>query len=240
MSPRQAETRLIVALDVDSLDAAAELVRRLGPTVEWYKIGKQLFTRYGPAAVQRLKDAGKRVFLDLKFHDIPNTVAQAVRSAAAVGADLTNVHASGGPAMLRAAALAGRDAGIRVIAVTVLTSMDRAELAAIGLDLDPVDQVLRLAALSRDCGIAGVVCSPLEVVPIRQACGQDFVLVVPGIRPAGAPGDDQKRIMTPAQAAAAGTDYIVVGRPITAALDPALAAAVVLREIAAGAPAAGQ
>jgi orotidine-5'-phosphate decarboxylase len=227
-----AKTRLIVALDVDTLEAAAQLVLRLGPAVEWYKVGKQLFTRHGPAAVQQLKDAGKQVFLDLKFHDIPNTVAQAVRSAAAIGADLTNVHAAGGPAMLRGAAQAARESGILVTAVTVLTSMDRAELAAVGVDIEPAQQVVRLAVLSRDCGIPGVVCSPLEVALIRQACGADFVLVVPGIRPAGAALDDQKRVMTPRQAAEAGTNFIVVGRPITAAEDPAAAAAAVLRDLA--------
>ena len=230
--PGPAKTQLIVALDVDTLDAAAHLVYRLGPAVEWYKVGKQLFTRHGPAAVRQLKEAGKHVFLDLKFHDIPNTVAQAVRSAAAIGADLTNVHASGGPAMLRGAAQAARESGILVIAVTVLTSMDRAELAAIGLDLDPAQQVVRLATLSRDCGVPGVVCSPLEVPLVRQACGLEFVLVVPGIRPAGAQSDDQKRVMTPRQAAEAGTNFIVVGRPITAAEDPAAAAAAVLRDLA--------
>jgi orotidine-5'-phosphate decarboxylase len=233
MNPHDpAKTRLIVALDVDTLDAAAHLVERLGAAVEWYKVGKQLFTRHGPAAVRLLKEAGKRVFLDLKFHDIPNTVAQAVRSAAAIGADLTNVHASGGPSMLRAAAQAGRESGILVTAVTVLTSMDQAELAAVGVDLDPAQQVVRLAVLSRDCGISGVVCSPLEVPLIRLACGPDFVLVVPGIRPAGSGSDDQKRIMTPGQAAAAGTDFIVVGRPITAAPDALAAASAILAELA--------
>ncbi len=229
--PVPSKTRLIVALDVDTLEAAARLVHGLGPAVEWYKVGKQLFTRHGPAAVRQLKDAGKQVFLDLKFHDIPNTVAQAIRAAAAIGADLTNVHAGGGPAMLRGAAQAARESGISITAVTVLTSMDRAELAAVGLDLDPAQQVVRLAILSRDCGLAGVVCSPLEVSLIRQACGPDFVLVVPGIRPAGAESDDQKRIMTPRQAAAAGTDFIVVGRPITAAQDPAAAAAAILSDL---------
>jgi len=232
MTPKKpSQTRLIVALDVDSLEAAGDLVRRIGPAVGWYKVGKQLFTRHGPAAVRLLKDQGKQVFLDLKFHDIPNTVAQAVRSAAAIGADLTNVHAGGGPGMLRAAAQAAREAGVLLTAVTVLTSLDRQELAAVGLDLEPAEQVLRLARLAQACGVPGVVCSPLEVKLIREACGPDFVLVVPGIRPAGAGSDDQKRIMTPGQAAAAGTDFIVVGRPITAATDPAAAAGAVLAEL---------
>ena len=232
MTPRSSRPHLIVALDVDTLAEAEALLGRIGPDVLWFKVGKQLFTRHGPAAVALLKDHGRKVFLDLKFHDIPNTVAQAVRSAAAIGADLTNVHAGGGPAMLRAAAAAARESGVLLTAVTVLTSMDRAELAAVGLDLEPARQVLRLACLARDCGVPGVVCSPLEIGIIREACGPDFVLVVPGIRPAGAGQDDQKRIMTPAQAAAAGTDFVVVGRPITAAKDPAAAARAVLAELA--------
>jgi len=221
----------MVALDVDTLDAAADLVRRIGPAVEWYKIGKQLFTRHGPAALGPLKAAGKRVFLDLKFHDIPNTVAQAVRAAAAIGADLTNVHAAGGPQMLRDAAQAARESRVLLAAVTVLTSLSRADLAATGLDVEPAEQVVRLARLAQDCGVPGVVCSPLEVSLLRQACGPDFMLVVPGIRPAGAESGDQKRIMTPRQAAQAGADFIVVGRPVTAAADPAAAAAAMVAEL---------
>jgi orotidine-5'-phosphate decarboxylase len=232
MSPQgQPKTRLIVALDVDTLDRAVDLVRRIGPAAEWYKVGKQLFTRHGPAAIRPLKEAGKSVFLDLKFHDIPNTVAQAVRAAAAIGADLTNVHASGGPQMLRDAAQAARDSGILLAAVTVLTSLSRADLAATGLDAEPADQVVRLALLARDCGVPGVVCSPLEVPLVRQACGEDFLLVVPGVRPAGAEAGDQKRIMTPRQAAQAGADFIVVGRPVTGEKDPAAAAQAILAEL---------
>ncbi len=223
--------RLIVALDVDTLETGTDLVRRIGPDVAWYKVGKQLFTRHGPDAVRRLREAGKRVFLDLKFHDIPNTVSQAVRSAAAIGADLVNVHASGGPEMLREAARAAGEAGIVLVAVTVLTSLSRADLAAVGLDVEPAVQAVRLARLARECGVAGVVCSPWEIGPIREACGQDFVLVVPGIRPAGADSADQKRVMTPAQAAAAGADFIVVGRPVTGSSDPAAAARSILAEM---------
>jgi orotidine-5'-phosphate decarboxylase len=232
MSPPSApKTRLIVALDVDGLDAATDLVRRIGPAVEWYKVGKQLFTRHGPAAIRPLKEAGKRVFLDLKFHDIPNTVAQAVRSAAAIGADLTNVHAAGGPQMLRDAAGAARESGLLLAAVTVLTSLGPDDLAATGINAGPAAQVVRLALLARDCGVPGVVCSPLEVPLVRQACGAEFMLVVPGIRPTGADSGDQKRTMTPRQAAAAGADFIVVGRPVTAAPDPAAAAAAILAEL---------
>lgn len=225
-------TTLITALDVSTEQEAYELVDRIGPAVEWYKVGKQLFTRLGPSIVSGLKARGKKVFLDMKFHDIPNTVGQAVRSAAAIGADLCNVHASGGPAMLRAAAEAGRETGITVIAVTVLTSMDAGELSAIGLSVTPAEQVLRLAKLTQSCGLPGVVCSALEIPLIQEACGKDFLLVVPGIRPAGASRGDQKRVMTPGEAAQAGAQFIVVGRPIIAAADPAAAAAAVQAELA--------
>ena len=225
-------TTLITALDVSSEAEAYELVDKIGPAVTWYKVGKQLFTRLGPSIVSGLKARGKKVFLDMKFHDIPNTVGQAVRSAAAIGADMCNVHASGGPTMLKAAAEAGKETGILVTAVTVLTSMDGAELSAIGLNVTPAEQVLRLAELTRDCGLPGVVCSALEIPLIRKACGPDFVLVVPGIRPAGAVKGDQKRVMTPHEAFEAGAQFIVVGRPIIAAADPAAAAAAVNAELA--------
>ena len=211
---------------------ALNLVESLGNSVEWYKIGKQLFTRYGPDAVKQLKQLGKHVFLDLKYHDIPNTVAQAVRAAAAIGADLTNVHASGGPAMLKAASKAASESGVLLIAVTVLTSMDTTELAAVGLSCSPEEQVVRLARLAQDNGVPGVVCSAREIVPIRKACGSDFVLVVPGIRPAGSSHGDQKRVMMPQQAAEAGATFIVVGRPITQAADPKSAANTILAELA--------
>lgn len=224
-------TKLIVALDVDSAEQGLDLVARIGPDVEWYKIGKQLFTREGPGMVSRLKAAGKKVFLDLKFHDIPNTVAQAVRSAGAIGADMTNVHALGGPAMLEAAAAAGRDAGVITLAVTVLTSMDAVQLAAVGLPADPPSMVERLARLSEGCGLHGVVCSALEIGLVRDACGPEFLTVVPGIRPTGKDHGDQKRVMTPGEAARAGAGYIVVGRPITQADDPQAAARAVLDEL---------
>lgn len=226
-------TRLIVALDVSEAAEAFSLVDRLGPEVEWYKVGKQLFTRFGPPVIAGLKSRGKKVFLDMKYHDIPNTVAQAVRSAAAIGADLINVHASGGPAMLQAAAAAAGEVGATVIAVTVLTSMDAAELAAVGITVSPAEQVVRLAQLTRASGLAGVVCSAQELSLIREHCGSAFLTVVPGIRPGGADVGDQKRVMTPAAAALAGADYIVVGRPILAAADPRQAALAVQAELAA-------
>ena len=225
------ETRLIIALDVDTLAEAAEIVDRVGPSVEWYKVGKQLFTRHGPAAVELLKGKGKKVFLDLKFHDIPNTVGQAVRSACALGADMVNVHVSGGPAMCRAAAEAGEAEGILLVGVTVLTSMNSAELSAVGVSDSPGAQVVRLARLGQACGLAGVVCSALEIPVIREACGDQFQLVVPGIRPSGADKGDQQRVMTPGEASAAGADFIVVGRPITQAPVPAEAAQAVLEEL---------
>ncbi|OQC13891.1 MAG: Orotidine 5'-phosphate decarboxylase [Lentisphaerae bacterium ADurb.Bin082] len=224
-------TTLITALDVDTQEAALAVADRIGAAAEWFKVGKQLFTRCGAEVVRGLKARGKKVFLDLKYHDIPNTVEQAVRAAAAIGADLCNVHASGGPAMLRAAAKAGADTGMQVVAVTVLTSMDQAELNAIGITETPAEAVLRLARLAKDCGLPGVVCSAHEIAPLRKAFGSDFLLVVPGIRPAGASLGDQKRVMTPAEAAQAGAQYIVVGRPILAAADPAKAAKDIQAEI---------
>ncbi len=229
-----ANTKLIVALDVDTLDAAAELVDRIGPAVEWYKVGKQLFTLFGPEAVKMLKSKGKKVFLDLKFHDIPNTVAQAVRSAFTIGADMTNIHASGSEAMLTAAAKMAKEVnpeGI-LLAVTVLTSMNEHELSCIGIDASPAEQVVRLGKLTQNCGVEGVVCSALEIETLRENCGKEFTLVVPGIRPAGSSADDQKRIMTPAQAATAGADYIVVGRPITKAEVPSEAVQAIAAELA--------
>lgn len=224
-------TRLMVALDVPELETALTLVDRLGDQVEWYKVGKQLFTHYGPKVLEELRTRGRKVFLDMKFHDIPNTVAQAIRSAALIGADIINVHASGGPAMLAAAAEAGRETGKTVIAVTVLTSMDAEQLAAIGIQATPAEQVLRLARLTQEAGLPGVVCSALELPMLRREFGTDFLTLVPGIRPAGAAAGDQKRIMTPVQAAAAGASYIIVGRPIVAAPDPAAAAQAVLAEL---------
>ena len=211
---------LITALDFPDVASAMSMVDAIGDGCLWYKVGKQLFTSEGPQIVRTLKERGKKVFLDLKYHDIPNTVAGAVRAAASIGADLCNVHASGGPAMLRAAAEAARDAGIVCIAVTVLTSLDAEELRAVGISASPAEQVERLARLTQESGLAGVVCSALELPVIRKVCGKDFLTVVPGIRPAGSSADDQRRVMTPRMAAEAGADFIVVGRPITKAENP--------------------
>ncbi len=226
------KTTLISALDLPELDQALAMVDRIGPQVEWYKVGKQLFTHYGPQVLQELKARNKKVFLDMKYHDIPNTVAHAIRSGALVGGDIIDVHAFGGPAMLEAAAQAMRETGTRVIAVTVLTSMDQAQLEAVGIQATPQEQVLRLAKLARQAGLSGVVCSALELPLLRKELGDDFLTVVPGIRPAGADAGDQKRIMTPRQAREAGADFIVVGRPILAAPDPAQAAEKILQELA--------
>ena len=227
------KTELIVALDVDELDQALRIVDALGEHVEWYKIGKQVFTANGPQAVHLLKERGKKVFLDLKFHDIPNTVAAAVRSAGKIGADMVNVHASGGGEMMKAAAEAAREFDMILVGVTVLTSMNSSELANIGISSSPEQQVIRLARLARNAGLDGVVCSAWEIAAIHKVCGADFQLVVPGIRPAGADHGDQKRVMTPAQAAAAGAQFIVVGRPVTQAENPVTAAKLVKQELSA-------
>jgi orotidine-5'-phosphate decarboxylase len=225
------QTELIVALDVATENDALELVDQTGDAVTWYKVGKQLFTSCGPSVIKQLKDRNKRVFLDLKFHDIPNTVASAIRSASDLGVDMTNVHASGGPAMLTAAAEAAKANSLLLIAVTVLTSMDQNELSAIGIQDDMTDQVLRLAKLTAECNLDGVVCSPWEISVIRDSLGSNFKLVTPGIRPASVQKDDQKRVMTPAEAADAGADFIVVGRPISKAEDPFSAAKAVRSEL---------
>lgn len=216
------DPKIIVALDYPEGDQALALAKRLDPALCRVKVGKELFTAAGPALVESLVDAGFGVFLDLKFHDIPNTVAGAVKAAARLGVWMVNVHASGGGKMMAAAreALEGAAHRPKLIAVTVLTSMDRAGLAEIGLDVEPQQQVRRLARLARDAGLDGVVCSAREAAMLKGELGRDFLLVTPGIRPADASTDDQSRIMTPAAAMAAGADYLVIGRPITQAADP--------------------
>ncbi|WP_110019638.1 orotidine-5'-phosphate decarboxylase [Plasticicumulans acidivorans] len=225
--------RILVALDFPSVAPALALAHRLDPGQCRLKVGKELFTAAGPDLVLQLQALGFEVFLDLKFHDIPNTVAGAVRAAAELGVWMVNVHASGGRRMLLAAREALEKLPRRplLIAVTVLTSLERSDLAEIGLDIDPLLQVERLARLTADCGLDGVVCSAQEAPRLRVACGGDFCLVTPGIRPVVAAAGDQRRVMTPAAALAAGADYLVIGRPITAAADPALALAQIAAEI---------
>jgi len=224
--------RLAIALDFADEREAMKLVDCLDNTCQWFKVGMELYYATGNGIVQQLRNRGFNVFLDLKLHDIPNTVAGAVRSATHAGASLLTIHAGGGAAMMSAAAeAASAPNSPRLLAVTVLTSMDASELAGIGITASPADQVLRLAKLAKKSGIDGMVCSPEEVAALRKETGPDTLLVVPGIRPAGSATDDQKRIATPAQAIADGASMLVVGRPITRAADPAAAAQSILQEI---------
>jgi orotidine-5'-phosphate decarboxylase len=220
--------RIIVALDTDSPEKALSTVGSLSGEVGLFKVGMELFPRGGPELVRAIRNEGYGVFLDLKFHDIPNTVAGAVRSAADLGVRFATVHASGGKAMLAAAAEAAAGTGTTLLAVTVLTSLDDADLADVGFSLGAKDAVLRLAELAASAGIGGIVCSANEVAEVRARLGKDVVLVTPGVRMPGGDAGDQKRVVTPGEAVSRGADYIVVGRPITRAKDPAAAA----REIA--------
>ena len=222
MSTRTTDPRVIVALDFADLGPARELVRRLDPALCRLKVGKEMFTRYGPHFVEELVKAGFDVFLDLKFHDIPNTVAAACAAAADLGVWMINVHAAGGRKMMEAARERIAVASYRplLIGVTVLTSMGEADIREIGYAGSPEDNVLRLAALAHGAGLDGVVCSPREAAVIRAAEGPGFLLVTPGVRPPSASADDQQRVMTPTDAIAAGADYLVVGRPVTRSPDP--------------------
>jgi orotidine-5'-phosphate decarboxylase len=230
----EARNRLIVALDVPNATAAVELVNRLEGTCAWFKVGLELFVAGGPAVLEPLIASGHSIFLDLKFHDIPNTIAGAVRSAANLGVRMMTVHALGGPAMLAAArsAIDGIADPPELLAVTVLTSMDKVQSDAIGLNREPSDQVALLAQMGLNAGIRGFVCSPQEVGTLRKLTGPKGVLVIPGIRPSGAEIGDQKRIAAPADALRHGASYLVVGRPITQAANPAQAADAILREMA--------
>lgn len=217
------ENKVIVALDYETRKEAMQLVDQLDPSLCRLKVGKEMFTTLGTEFVKELQSRHFDVFLDLKFHDIPNTVARAVRSAADLGVWMVDMHASGGLRMMEAAKKIlepyGKDAPI-LIAITVLTSMEEADLLQIGVNTSPEEHVIRLARLSQRAGLDGVVCSPQEVGILRQRCGADFKLITPGIRPEGTQLGDQRRVMTPREAIDAGSDYLVIGRPITQAADP--------------------
>jgi orotidine-5'-phosphate decarboxylase len=228
---------VFAAIDTPDPGRAESLARQLAGAVGGLKVGKELFTAAGPALVARMAQTAP-VFLDLKFHDIPNTVGGAVRSASALGVFALNVHASGGRAMMRAAVEAAEETAQSdgrprplVLGVTVLTSLDDSDLAEVGQAGPVSEQVLRLASLAQDCGLDGVVCSPREIALLRRACGPAFVLMVPGIRPQWSAKGDQKRVMTPAEALAEGADYLVIGRPITSADDPETAARRIMAEL---------
>lgn len=216
------DPRIIVALDYPEATPALMLAERLQPSLCRLKVGKELFTAAGPQLVEQLQKRGFEVFLDLKFHDIPNTTAQACKAAASLGVWMINVHALGGRKMLDAAreAIVHNSRQPKLIAVTLLTSMAQADLAEIGINVPPAEMVLRLAMLARDGGLDGVVCSAQEAALLREQCGTGFCLVTPGIRPAQASPDDQARVMTPLAALQAGSSYLVMGRPITRAADP--------------------
>ncbi|HEX7831423.1 MAG TPA: orotidine-5'-phosphate decarboxylase [Thermoanaerobaculia bacterium] len=224
----QPADRLVVALDVSDRDAILHLADSLVGVAGVYKIGLQAFIANGPSIVRELVSRDARVFLDLKIHDIPNTAQHAVAEAAALGASIATVHTAGGEAMLRACA----HDSLLVLGVTILTSLDDAELACIGFSGSAMHNAVRLAQLAQRCGLRGVVASPHEILAIREACGEGFVILTPGIRPAGAAAGDQRRTMTPREAVLAGADYVVIGRPITGAQDPRHAALRIVGEMA--------
>lgn len=234
--PTPAKDKIIVALDVPDETAAVRLVGQLAPEITFFKIGLELFTRCGPAIVKRVREAAageSRIFLDLKLHDIPNTVARAVAAAGALEVDFLTIHLAGGGAMLRAAAAEAEGGKMRLLGVTVLTSMDAADLDQTGIGGSLEQQVIRLARLGMDSGLRGLVASPLEIAPLRRSLLTPLTLVIPGVRPGTAvAADDQQRVMTPAQALEAGADFLVIGRPITAQPDPRAAAARILADLA--------
>lgn len=239
MAPIAPHARVFCAADTDSLENALELARKIRGSVGGIKLGLEFFGVCGPDGVRAVLAEGLPVFLDLKLHDIPNTVAHAVRVLTPLGVDFMTLHASGGTTMMQAAVAAAKEAAAlagvkrpRLLGVTVLTSMDENDLAALGLSVSPAEQVMRLAKLARDAGMDGVICSPHEIIALREALGPDFILMVPGIRPKGAALGDQKRVMTPGDAVAAGANHLVIGRPITASDDPAAAARAIADELA--------
>jgi orotidine-5'-phosphate decarboxylase len=236
MTREEARKKIIFALDVESMADAEKWAELLAPRVGMFKIGKQLFTACGPAAIKAIRERGGDVFLDLKYHDIPNTVAKASLEAVRLGVCLFNLHALGGHEMMaRTMATLDREFPNRcrskVLAVTILTSSTTETLREVGIDLPVAEMVVKLARLAQNAGIDGVVASPLEISLIREACGRNFLIVTPGVRPAFAATDDQKRVMSPAEAIAAGADYLVIGRPISAAKDPIQAVEAIVEEI---------
>ncbi|MCU7853053.1 MAG: orotidine-5'-phosphate decarboxylase [Candidatus Thiodiazotropha sp. (ex Monitilora ramsayi)] len=230
---QHSEARVIVALDYPNQAKAEELVDRLDPALCHLKVGKEMFTRFGPPFVESLRKRGFEIFLDLKFHDIPNTVAAACDAAADLEVWMMNLHASGGRRMMVAARerLEQRSHKPLLVAVTILTSLSEEDIAEVGFQGEPAENVLRLANLTKAAGLDGVVCSPLEAVEIRRQIGDEFKLVTPGVRPKTATQDDQRRVMTPGEAITAGSSYLVVGRPITAASDPIQALKAINAEI---------
>ena len=235
--PSRPQDKIIIALDVPDTDGALRLIDSIadhGEPPALCKIGLELFTAEGPSVVKAVKARGCEVFLDLKFHDIPNTVAHAIRSAAGLGVAMTTIHAVGGPVMMEAAAKAVEASGnsdLLILAVTVLTSMDSDQLSSTGINVEPKEQVLRLVGLASKAGIGGIVCSPLEISAIRESFDEKLRIVTPGVRPIWAAAGDQKRVMTPAEAVAAGSDWLVIGRPITASENPKEAYAKVVAEL---------
>jgi len=234
----KADNRLIVAIDVANMKQVEQLVETLGDSVSYYKVGMELFYSVGHEVITYLRSQGKDIFLDLKLHDIPNTVAHSLAALAELGVSMLNVHASGGPAMMSAAAVAVKKkadllgiARPKLIAVTVLTSINQDEWTALGYEMDLSKQVVHLARLAKDAGLDGVVASPQEAAQIREACGDDFIIVTPGIRPSGAAINDQSRIATPAGALRNGAHQLVIGRPITASENPRQAAQDILQEM---------
>jgi len=233
-----ADNRLIVALDFHKFDDVEKLVDTLGDSVSYYKVGMELFYSEGTKVISYLKEKGKNIFLDLKLHDIPNTVAQGLCSLMVQGADIINVHASGGYTMMKTAAdklhKAAEEAGVpcpKIIAVTILTSISEADWQGLGMQCSIREQVVRLAKLTKEAGLDGVVASPQEAAAIREACGKDFMIVTPGVRPAGASIDDQSRIATPAAALKNGATHLVIGRPIRASEDPKKAVEAIIKEM---------
>ena len=228
------DPRVIVALDYDNKDTAMAFIDKLDPTLCKLKVGKEMFTLFGPEFVKEIIAKGFDVFLDLKFHDIPNTVAKACKAAAELGVWMVNVHASGGLPMMQAAKEAianSANPSTKLIAVTVLTSMDQEDLKLLGSRYNPLEAVASLAAAAKECGLHGVVCSPLEASTVRKIAGDDFMIITPGVRPAGAATSDQKRVKTPAEAIKAGATALVIGRPVTGSDNPALAVKTILQQI---------